>query len=327
MIPEIIIRNTTNIIKEDFFLPSGEFRHPTTDPKNLGTISEDMYDVEFIFRAYTFLASTIYTPFYDKDKKQVFKELSSAKATSHLVIKTFSKNLCSCRDYIGVSGRDFSRKMIEIIPLLTPSVISSDWEEVEELSCTLIDSLNAKNCIISRGQPDAVIAWFTLKLLSKVFNIEIDKRKPFFPKKDKFVDYQNVLDNWNTEDMIELDKMVYILCDLHMKDAEDNTAFTDYFLDESLAILFPYEVIILLKLRERAGLENFQYFSHPLVHTPIMKTLLNIEEPLPTPQPQEDLVVFLNKLQEMCPDNDVEIPEWLETMTHSNAIPDDFINN
>ena len=333
MINEKHIKASIAQIKEIYFLPTGELRYPTTNPKNLGEITQDRYDLDFIHRVYIFLQAIISTALEPKYKEQTFQSLSTAKAMASLVIKTFSHNLCQCMGYTGEASTDFSRKMIEIVPLLTPSALSKDWEELEALSQILIDSLNAKNCIIGRGQRDAPNAWFTVKLLSKALDIPLDERKPFYPPKNKFEAYQNIIDNWDTEDLRELNKMICFLAELHIMSGEYELHEYDYLMEIELSLVFPYEIAIWLKLREYQGLQNPKTFLHPLMQTPIMQTLLNIKNTLPKPQEQTDIKILLEKIQQMCPDNDVEIPQWLEasdtdTLSPSPSdviLPDDFL--
>ena len=315
MIVENLIKDSLAEIKRYYILPDGKLKYPTDKAGVLGDIDKIYFDESILYRTYFFLNATIFTTLSTEEELTTVKELSSAKAMSALTLKVLSQTLCSCKKYNDDDPADyFSKNMIEIVPLLTPSALCKDWEELKKLTEYCVDSLNAENCIIKRGQPDAVIAWFTLKLLSKVFNIEIDKRKPFYPSAEKFKHYKLLLEHWDIEDMIEMEKLVYLLCELHiLADEYINDRFQNY-VDEEVATLFPYQVIIWLKLREYKNLQNPKNFSHPLMNTPIVKKLLKIDEPLPTPQPQEDLVVFLNKLQEMCPDNDVEIPTWLNEM-------------
>jgi len=312
MITQKHIKASITEIKETYFLSSGGLRYPTSNSKNLGQITKDRYDLDFINRAYIFLKASIYTTLESKHKEQTLQDLSTAKAMGALVLKTFSHNLCPCMGYAGESSTDFSRRMIEIVPLLTPSALSEDWQELEELSQMLIDSLNAENCIIGRGQKDAPNAWFTMKLLSKVLEQPLDKRKPFYPPQDTFEAYQNIIDNWDTKDLTELNKMVYFLAELHIISDEYELHEYDYLMEIELSLLFPYEIAIWLKLREYKGLINPKIFTHPLMKTPIMRTFLNIKNTLPKPQGQKDLKILLELIQKMCPNNNVEIPSWLE---------------
>ena len=335
-----IINDVLNQIKKDNIRQEGLLKYPHI---KLPVIDKVYYDDSLILRFYIFLSammgSTLSTSY-----KNTPLYVASAKGYAHIATKTIARNLCSCSGYTESStGTTFSRKMVEIVPMLFPFSLANDWEEMEEILNLIVDSLNAKNCLVERGQHEAHIAWFTLKLLANVFEKEIS-RKPIPPNKKKFSHYQSVLDNWNIDDILEIDKMSFLLCELHLTSNEYNTREYEYFFDENYSMLLPYEVIIWLKLREYKGLKNPKTFSHPLMQTPIIKNFLRIDTiKLPEPQCDPELKVFLeDKLSVMCPDNDIEIPKWLdgsssnsttaikteemkeEKHNKDNIIPDDF---
>jgi hypothetical protein len=332
MMIENLIKDSIKAIKEYYILPSGKLKYPTTKSGIFGKIDEKYFDESILYRTYFFLNATIFMTLSSEDKSAIAKELSTSKAMSALVLKTLSQTLCSCNDYKDDPADYFSKNMIEIIPLLTPSALCKDWEELKILTQFCVDSLNAENCIIKRGQPDALIAWFVIRLLSVVFELPINKRKPFAPAKEKFKHYQLILEQWDTENMIEMEKFVYLLCELHILADEYIDNSFQYYVDEEVATLFPYQIIIWLKLREYKGLKNPKTFSHPLMQTEIIKKLLNLDTSLlPAPEGDLEMKQFLEWLQKKCPD--VEIPEWLNTETKeevtpvqdNNTIPDDFM--
>jgi hypothetical protein len=331
MIVENLIKDYIKAIKEYYILPSGELKYPTNKPGVFGKIDEIYFDESMLYRTYFYLNTAVFTALFLEDKEALAKELSSAKAMSFLVLRLLGKNLCSCSGYKDDPADYFSGKMVKIVQLLTPCALAQDWKELKTLTQFCIDSLNAKGCIVGRGQPDALIAWYVIKLLSMIFEQPIDKRKPFTPSVKKFKSYQLLLDNWDIEDMIKMERQVYLLCELHILADEYIDDNLQYHMDEEVATIFPYEVIIWLKLREYKGLKNPKNFSHPLMQTKLMKKLLRMDTNLPTPQSDLELKLFLEeKVQVMCPD--VEVPEWLEENTEkvneaksNDIIPDDFL--
>ena len=322
-----ITAQTIEEILETDFLPTGELAYPPENIAKDKQYSLDTYTGEvfykessgisyldyFIARAFEYLSASAYLAIKGKEKEQLLQYISTAKSLSDILIRTMSKTLCNCQTYqkqiSGISADQTKRRMVTLIPLVSSFAIVRDWTTLKEITGYFINSLNAKTCIIGRGERTAYIEWFTLKLLSQVFEIEIDTRKPFHPNKDKFKHYQQILDNWNTDNMAEVDKMIYMLADLHIDDAQENWDEFDCILSEELYLLFAYEIIVLLQIRKYKNLENPYTFSHSIMQTSMMKSLLKIEESLPSPQPQTDIYIFLEKLKEKCPD--VEIPEWL----------------
>jgi len=329
-----IINEALNNAKE--YITKEDYLNHT--PMKLPPLNKVYYDESLILRFYIFLNAMVEVTLTASDKNLPLY-IASAKGYAHIATKTIVNNLCSCSGYTEDNpSTTFSKKMIEIVPMLLPFALSNDWRGVEEILNSIVDSLNAKNCLIERGQHEAHIAWFTVKLLSAIFEKEIG-RKPIHPSKKKFMHYQSVLDNWNNEDFIEVDKQVSLLCELHLCSEEYHPRDFICFFSVDRSLLLPYEVMIWLKIREYKGLKNPKNFSHPLMQTKIVKKLLNKYTNLPKPKSDPEVKRFLEeKIQQMCPDNDVEIPQWLDsedtpntsTEIETNAqsidtIPDDFM--
>jgi len=284
----------------------------------------------FVSQSYFFIIKAMYHSSFTKDKEVILSSLSQASTFSYLTLDTLYNILCGC-EAERKSGHYRPYTMSELVPLASMPLIVKDWEKAKILTQELADSLNAKSCIIERGEYKAVETWFIVKLATKVFDIELDKRKPRYPNKEDFKHYQDVLDKWDTEDMLEVDKMSYFLAELHLSiDYEER--ITDLLVKPYFMQLFPYEILTWLKLREKQGLKNPTEFSHPLMNTPIAKMFLDIKEPLAKPTALPFAKELLEKLQEECPD--VEIPEWLdgvevnaeEKKASDNIIPDDFMS-
>ena len=179
-------------------------------------------DFYFLYQSYFFIAKAIYNALYIKDKESSEYNLAQASVFSYLSIDTAHRFLCHCK-HVKDSGNIFSFPMSEILPLASVPIILGDFDKGKLLMQELADSLNAKSCVIQRGEYDALKAWFVVKLTTKVFDIELDKRKPRYPNKKKFKHYQNILDNWDSEDMFEVDKMSYFLAELHLLYEEEIT--------------------------------------------------------------------------------------------------------
>jgi len=261
----------------------------------------------FVAQGYFFIIKAMYHSSFTKDKEVILSSLSQASAFSYLTLDIHYKFLCNCRKL--KDGHYHEHTMSELLPLSSMPFIVRDWETAKVMTQELADSLNAKSCIIERGEYDALEAWFMVKLATKVFDIELDKRKPRYPNKEDFKHYQDVLDKWDSEDMLEVDKMSYSLAELHLS-IEYEERLTDLLVEPYFMQLFPYEILTWLKLRELKGLKNPTEFSHPLMNTPVAKMFLEIKEPLTKPKELPHAKELLAKLKEKCPN--VEILEWLD---------------
>jgi len=187
------------------------------------------------------------------------------------------------------------------------------------------DSHYSYHAIIS-GESYALAGWFLVDLYCMVYGKQYDESKAIRP--DDLLFYKDVLKNWDTNNIQEVQRLVSIMSEYHMDQTQEEKGDDDYYSFSSVNYwLFPYEILTWLKLRELKGLKNPKTFTHPLMNTPIAKMFLNIKEPLPYPKELPYAKELLEKLQEQCPD--VEIPEWLEGVSGSvnkrdNTIGDDL---
>ena len=284
------------------------------------------------------LDKAIYDTYHQGDREEILKSLAYSNVLSYLTIVP-SSQFCGCMEYNP--KLEMGRAGI----LLALQAILGKEKEMLASTQALVDSLNAKSCLIGRGSAKDVQAWFILELISKIHNIEILKKRTRYPKKN-YTYYEEVLENWDTKEAIEIEKYVSTLCEVHlsivMLGQSDPNEMVEYvipgyeepkinFLTLPFIQLVPYDVLAWLKLRERAGLKNPKTFTHPLMNTPIAKMFLDIKEPLPYPTELPYAKELLEKLKVQCPN--VEIPEWLEgndektpTSQQSNdVLPEDFM--
>ena len=289
------------------------------------------------------LDKAIYDSYHHGNKEEILKSLAYSSMLAYLTIVP-SSQFCGCMEYNP--KLEMSRAGI----LLGLQVLLGEKKEMLTSTQALVDSLNAKSCLIGRGSAKDVQAWFTIELISKIYDIEILKARTRYPKKN-YSHYEKVLENWDTTEPIEIEKSVYTLCEIHMSiviQGQNNPSeMVEYiipgyeepkinFLTLPFIQLVPYDVLAWLKLRKLKGIKNPKTFTHPLMNTPIAKMFLNIKEPLPKPKELPYAKDLLEKLKEKCPD--VEIPQWLDsedtpntsTEIETNAqsidtIPDDFM--
>jgi hypothetical protein len=198
---------------------------------------------------------------------------------------------------------------------LASNIISNNWASSEKIVDIFLLSIEGKNSVIGYGHPQHVEAWFLLDLFCKVFDKTYNNDRAYLP--EKYEIYEEVLNLWNTQNLVELDLLIFKLSEYHLlknfnilqqhKEKEENGDAIEYI--DVQSFLFPYEILAWLKLREKAGLKNPTEYTHPLMNTPIAKMFLELKEPLEKPTELPYAKELLEKLKEKCPD--IEIPEWL----------------
>lgn len=194
------------------------------------------------------------------------------------------------------------------------------WEEeYESIGTWIISSIdygyqkNAKgeqvSQIVATGTDDMLPGWFLLDLYCLVFDKKYDSKNAKYPK--DMIIYKEVLENWDSKDMVKVDKMVYLMSEYHLEETKEvKNSEEEYFMfDDVNYYLFPYEILTWLKLRERQGLENPAKFSHPLMNTEIAKFYLGLKTPLSKPTELLYAKELLEKLQTLC--THTHVPAWV----------------
>lgn len=109
--------------------------------------------------------------------------------------------------------------------------------------------------------------WFLIELYAKSTNKDIDTSPYSYPP--ELSPYQQVLNNWDTADQALLQVLISSMADFHLSNArtppQDNVLEFDY--EERM--LFPYEILAFLRIREWANLKNPSSFDHPLMQHPL----------------------------------------------------------
>ena len=172
--------------------------------------------------------------------------------------------------------------------MMSNLLLTNETEKFNTIGKHLISSLNGEGCIIKKGYAKATISWFILKLYSLYSNEEIKLHELLQPK-DTFP-YDEVLKNWDTTDINQVNKFIELLCDAHLSQAKIDYEIYEQEEDEGdvhhlkykelfsiSTYLYPFEILTWMKLRTLKGLENPAEFSHPLMNTPIAKMFLKIK--------------------------------------------------
>jgi hypothetical protein len=102
----------------------------------------------------------------------------------------------------------------------------------------------------------------------------------------------------------EIDYLVSLLCETHIELSKE-----DEFFSNPMVKIFPYEILLWLKLREKSGLKNPKRYSHPMMNTPLTKMFMDISEPLHKPKKLPLAKMLLEKLKQKCPQ--IKVPDWV----------------
>jgi hypothetical protein len=259
-------------------------------------LEESIDGVEHL--SYVYLLHTEYCLNVAKDKDKALESLK--KSYGYHILTTYL--MVSC-DKVFTSQKSFGQKNIAF-----------------GLSLHFLFSGTLKKSLFSfllkKLEPSSVIQnpfMFILKLVEaeKVSDLEFATTLEY--------PYSILQEVEKSEIDSEIDYFVSLLCETHIELSKE-----DEFFSNPMVKIFPYEILLWLKLREKSGLKNPKRYSHPMMNIPLTKMFLDIKEPLPKPRELPFAKELLEKLKEQCPD--VEIPEWLEDITQLNTIPEDFMN-
>ena len=275
------------------------------------------------------LKYTFYELMEKHNKQQAIKMYEQSVACGYLATKN------SALTYGCLPNNEF--ELMDQITLYMAQAFIAGWsDEASQIAEIMIESINhgeehydkdgnriRDRHLIGAGIPLAPGSWFMLELYCKFYNRDFDRKNARYP--ESMYPYDEVLAHLDSKDLSEVDKYVYMLSTMHLDQAKEQLTEDDYFeFRDSSRQLFPYEILMWLKLREQKGLSNPKSFTHPLMKTPIAKFFLNLETPLPKPTKLSFAKALLEKLKAQCPN--VEIPEWLEKMPSSHEIlPEDFM--
>lgn len=147
--------------------------------------------------------------------------------------------------------------------------------------------------------------WFILHLYAKAGGSQFETSLYSYPP--DMSPYAVVLDDWLTTDLNKVHDWVCAMADFHVQEARNTTHdIVDEF-DSEDVMLFPYEILCWLRLREWAGLENPTSFDHPLMQQP----LAQLPTPIPLDVPSTPLLdKVIDKFREEFPDS---FPGWMPT--------------
>ncbi len=126
--------------------------------------------------------------------------------------------------------------------------------------------------------------WFLMHLYEQASDDHFDIKNYSYPP--DMSPYAEVLADWQTPDLSKVHDWVCALADFHVLQTRNSAHDVIEEFDKEDMMLFPYEILCWLRLREWAGLENPETFEHPLMQQPLAK----LPSPVPLPIPETPLL-------------------------------------
>ncbi len=140
--------------------------------------------------------------------------------------------------------------------------------------------------------------WFLMHLYCDANHLKFDTSLYSYP--EDMQPYATVLADWRTSDLDKVQAFVSAMADFHVQEARTTKHDEIAEFDREDRMLFPYEILAFLRLRECEGLPNPDTFDHPLMQQPL--ATLPIPVPLPVPDtPLLDNVI--EKFKQEFPDS------------------------
>jgi len=156
------------------------------------------------------------------------------------------------------------------------------WDKAADIAQVYLRSIQHQgehNLLVKRGSPYYRAPWFVFELMCLHSGLEFDSAALGSEYPEEMWPYEEALRNWQTTDLLALDKLVYAMAEYHVEQSRSDQ--NDEQMNEfsySLWWLFPYEILVFLKMREHAGLRNPTDFSHPLMRESICRVPPGIAE-------------------------------------------------
>lgn len=126
--------------------------------------------------------------------------------------------------------------------------------------------------------------WFLMHLFCEAEGLKLDTSLYSYP--EDMNPYDKVIADWKTTDMNKVQEFVSAMADFHIQETRATAHDEIDEFDTEDRMIFPYEILCWLRLREWAGLSNPETFVHPLMNQPLAK----MPEPVPLPKPETPLL-------------------------------------
>ena len=139
--------------------------------------------------------------------------------------------------------------------------------------------------------------WFLMHLYELGSGERFDIKNYSYPT--DMSPYSEVLADWQTPDLAKVHDWACKMADWHLEQVRVSEDLNEGF-DRDSTMLFPYEILCWLRLREWAGLENPDQFDHPLMQQPLAR----LPAPVPLPVPDTPLLdQVIAKFRQEFPDS------------------------
>jgi len=126
--------------------------------------------------------------------------------------------------------------------------------------------------------------WFLMHLFCETEGLKLDTSLYSYP--EDMIPYAQVLADWQITDMNKVQEFVSAMADFHIQETRATAHDEIDEFDTEDRMIFPYEILCWLRLREWLGLPNPETFEHPLMNQPLAK----MPKPAPLPKPDTPLL-------------------------------------
>ncbi len=126
--------------------------------------------------------------------------------------------------------------------------------------------------------------WFVLHLYEQFSGDRFDTALYSYPA--DMSPYDVVLNDWRTTDLTKVHDWVCAMADFHVQETRNRSHGNIDEFDRESVMLFPYEILCWLRMREWEGLSNPEHFDHPLMQQPLAR----LPSPVPLPKPETPLL-------------------------------------
>ncbi len=128
--------------------------------------------------------------------------------------------------------------------------------------------------------------WFMMHLNGEIALLKRKIDTSLYSYPEDMEPYTSVLADWQTKDTAKVQKFVSAMADFHIQETKATAHDEIDEFDTEDRMIFPYEILSYLRIREWQGLPNPETFDHPLMNQPLAK----LPNPVPLKQPETPLL-------------------------------------
>ncbi len=128
--------------------------------------------------------------------------------------------------------------------------------------------------------------WFMMHLNGEIAFLKRKIDTSLYSYPEDMSPYAEILADWQTKDTAKVQKCVSAMADFHIQETKATAHDEIDEFDTEDRMIFPYEILSYLRIREWQGLPNPETFEHPLMNQPLAK----LPNPVPLKQPETPLL-------------------------------------